>query len=53
LPLSKAAVSLLSSSVEFPSNKAREQLGYWSKVGFIEGMDKAMSPLQEMFDRPA
>jgi len=38
LPVSKAAVKLLSRDVAFPTDKAERELGFVSRVGFAEGV---------------
>ena len=48
LPVSKAAVKLLSSNAIFPTDKAERELGYVSRVGFAEGIEHCLSMLQEL-----
>ncbi len=48
LPVSKAAVKLLSEDVVFPTDKAERELGYVSSVGFAEGIEHCMPMLQKL-----
>ena len=47
LPISKAAAKLLSQDVRFPTDKAEQQLGYKSRVGFRQGIADCMPMLRE------
>lgn len=47
LPISKAAVKLLSYDARFPTDKAEQQLGYQSRVTFREGIVDCIPMLRE------
>ena len=50
LPISKAVVKLLSLNLLFPSDKARDQLGFQPKVSFQQGISNSKPMLSELLD---
>jgi len=50
LPISKTVVKLLSLNLLFPSDKARDQLGFQSKVSFQQGISNSKPMLSELLD---
>ncbi|WP_415176304.1 NAD-dependent epimerase/dehydratase family protein [Porticoccus sp.] len=53
LPISKAAVKLLSHDVRFPTDKAEQQLGYQSRVAYRQGIIDCMPMLRESLNSSA
>jgi hypothetical protein len=50
LPISKAVVKLLSLDLQFPSDKAHDQLGFQPKVSFQEGISNSKPMLNELLN---